>query len=257
MRKYHFIAGLPRSGSTLLSAILNQNPRFSAGIRSPLEDLAHRIIRGSSDEFRTVMTDGKIEGMIKGMFESYYSDKDKEIIFDTNRGWMLRAPLIKKLFPKAKMILCVRDIVGILNSFEKLHRKNPLRMTRMYDEKLGMNVVARASTLMGEGGVVTAAYNAMIQYLTTDEAFILEYKDLAEKPEATMRKLYAYLGEDYFEHDFENVESSSEEYDMDLNTPGLHTTRKKVELIKESSVLPVGLIKQFTPEIPLEFWRNQ
>lgn len=27
----HFISGLPRSGSTLLAAILRQNPRFGAG----------------------------------------------------------------------------------------------------------------------------------------------------------------------------------------------------------------------------------
>ena len=33
--QYHFISGLPRSGSTLLSAILLQNPRFHAGMSSP------------------------------------------------------------------------------------------------------------------------------------------------------------------------------------------------------------------------------
>ena len=35
-RKFHFISGMPRSGSTLLAAILNQNPRFRAGMTSPL-----------------------------------------------------------------------------------------------------------------------------------------------------------------------------------------------------------------------------
>ena len=32
----HFIAGLPRSGSTLLAGILRQNPRFQAGMTSPV-----------------------------------------------------------------------------------------------------------------------------------------------------------------------------------------------------------------------------
>jgi sulfotransferase len=32
----HFIAGLPRSGSTLLVALLRQNPRFAARISSPV-----------------------------------------------------------------------------------------------------------------------------------------------------------------------------------------------------------------------------
>ena len=32
----HFISGLPRSGSTLLAGILRQNPRFHAGMTSPV-----------------------------------------------------------------------------------------------------------------------------------------------------------------------------------------------------------------------------
>ncbi|MBD9680249.1 sulfotransferase, partial [Pseudomonas sp. PDM18] len=36
MQNFHFISGLPRSGSTLLSAILLQNPRFHAGMSSPV-----------------------------------------------------------------------------------------------------------------------------------------------------------------------------------------------------------------------------
>jgi hypothetical protein len=35
----HFISGLPRSGSTLLAASLRQNPRFHAGISSPVASL--------------------------------------------------------------------------------------------------------------------------------------------------------------------------------------------------------------------------
>ena len=35
----HFISGLPRSGSTLLAALLRQNPRFEAGMSGPLAGL--------------------------------------------------------------------------------------------------------------------------------------------------------------------------------------------------------------------------
>ena len=37
--RYHFITGLPRAGSTLLSALLLQNPRFHAGMTSPVGGL--------------------------------------------------------------------------------------------------------------------------------------------------------------------------------------------------------------------------
>ena len=40
MKSYYFISGLPRSGSTLLSGILKQNPDFYADIASPVEALA-------------------------------------------------------------------------------------------------------------------------------------------------------------------------------------------------------------------------
>jgi sulfotransferase len=41
--KFHFISGLPRAGSTLLSAILKQRPRFSATMTSPVAALACAI----------------------------------------------------------------------------------------------------------------------------------------------------------------------------------------------------------------------
>jgi sulfotransferase len=39
MATMHFISGLPRSGSTLLAALLRQNPRFEAGMSGPLSGL--------------------------------------------------------------------------------------------------------------------------------------------------------------------------------------------------------------------------
>ena len=39
MRSIHFISGLPRSGSTLLAALLRQNPRFEAAMSGPLAGL--------------------------------------------------------------------------------------------------------------------------------------------------------------------------------------------------------------------------
>lgn len=54
---YHFISGLPRSGSTLLSALLLQNPRFHAGISSPVgplfDNIRHMFAAGS--EFGPVL----------------------------------------------------------------------------------------------------------------------------------------------------------------------------------------------------------
>jgi hypothetical protein len=41
----HFISGLPRSGSTLLSALLRQNRRFHASMTSPVGSLVMTLER--------------------------------------------------------------------------------------------------------------------------------------------------------------------------------------------------------------------
>ena len=49
-RKFHFISGMPRSGTTLLAAILNQNPRFRAGMTSPLADIMGVVMAETSSK---------------------------------------------------------------------------------------------------------------------------------------------------------------------------------------------------------------
>jgi sulfotransferase len=44
MKEYYFISGLPRSGSTLLSGILKQNPKFYADIASPVSGIISSTI---------------------------------------------------------------------------------------------------------------------------------------------------------------------------------------------------------------------
>ncbi len=44
MPTFHFISGLPRSGSTLMGAVLKQNPRFHAGMSSPVASLFDTLI---------------------------------------------------------------------------------------------------------------------------------------------------------------------------------------------------------------------
>ena len=39
----HFLSGLPRSGSTLLGALLKQNPKLHSGMSSPVGGLVGRV----------------------------------------------------------------------------------------------------------------------------------------------------------------------------------------------------------------------
>ncbi len=49
----HFISGLPRSGSTLLAAILRQNPALHAGITSPVGSMVGALLADMSQNNET------------------------------------------------------------------------------------------------------------------------------------------------------------------------------------------------------------
>ena len=110
--RLHFISGLPRSGSTLLAALLRQNPRFSSGMSSPVYNLFRTMLSETSQRNEgAVFVDNDIrKRLLTTIFDAYYHEVAPETaIFDTHRGWTTKLPALVELFPDAKMICCVRS----------------------------------------------------------------------------------------------------------------------------------------------------
>ena len=72
MQRIHFISGLPRSGSTLLAALLRQNPRFEAGMSGPLAGLFGALLgqMSAGNEFSVFIDDTKRERILRGLFDA-------------------------------------------------------------------------------------------------------------------------------------------------------------------------------------------
>ena len=134
MKQIHFISGLPRSGSTLLSGILTQNPSIHAGMSSPVASLINGCLEqmGAGSEFYSFFNEEKRKSICSALFNAYYEGKDKEIIFDTNRLWTARLHQLVELYDDFKVICMVRDPAWIMDSFEKIYRKNPFDYSRMF-----------------------------------------------------------------------------------------------------------------------------
>jgi len=81
--KFHFISGLPRSGSTLLAALLRQNPRFHAGMTSPVGGLFSGLVNqfSAGSEYGPMITQDQRRRLLKGLFESYYADEKIKTLF--------------------------------------------------------------------------------------------------------------------------------------------------------------------------------
>jgi sulfotransferase len=254
-KTYHFITGLPRSGSTLLSSILKQNPRFHASITDPLATMVKGVIETSQDGpgMKSEVPVQRRRNIVEGLFNGFYKEVDKPVIFNTNRAWTLLTPQMKDLYPKSKMLVCVRDINWVLDSFEVAHRKNPLS-TNTVTGGLSGTVYSRVEALMDEKGIVGFPYIGIKQAITSNEKsalMLIEYDKLCKNPEQMLRAIYGFIGEAYFEHDFNNVEGSWDEYDAEIGIP-LHQVRRKVEFIQRQFILPPDILQKYAN---MEVWR--
>jgi sulfotransferase len=255
----HFISGLPRSGSTLLAAILRQNPRFHAGMTSPMGAMYMALETAMSrrNEAAVFIDDQQRRDVLQGLFGSYYrAIQETKLVFDTNRAWCTKLPALAQLFPAAKVICCVRDVGWIMDSIERLVRRNAFQLSGMFGFEPGNTVFTRMNRIAMSDGMVGYALDALKEAFYGDQSdrlILLEYEALARAPESALRHLYGLLGEAWFEHDFANIEYEAESFDLALGTPGLHVVRRRAEWVERETVLPPELFARFVNDA---FWRT-
>lgn len=261
MPTFHFISGLPRSGSTLLAALLRQNPRFHAGMTSPVGALFSGMLNqfSAGSEFGPVITQAQRKRLLSGLFDNYYAEQaDKDVVFDTNRQWCAKLPALMDLFPQAKVIACVRNVAWVMDSIERLYRANPYENTKLFGDDVERNTVySRVDTLAQRNRLVGFPWAALKDAYYGEHAkslLLVEYDLLAATPEKVLRLVYEFLGEPWFEHDFEHIEYDAPEFDQALGLRGLHRVRPKVEVQARRTILPPDLFEQYAG---LDFWNDQ
>jgi sulfotransferase len=255
-KKFHFISGLPRSGSTMLSGILVQNPHFQAGMSSPVASIINGCLEqiGAGSEFYSFFNEKKRIDLCKAIFASYYEDAKGEVIFDTNRIWTAKMHQLVELFDDFKIICLVRNPAWIMDSFEKIYRKNPFDYSKMFNAGNRMTVYSRCESLLnGVVGMPLTALKEAFYGEYSDKLLLIDYDLLAQFPKKTMGLIYNFINEPYFEHDFENVEFSHDEFDYSIGVKGLHTVQRKVEFHQRKSILPPDLFQKYAD---MAFWKD-
>jgi sulfotransferase len=244
-----FISGLPRSGSTLLAAILRQNPRFHAAMSGPLAEMVGALLRsmGASNEYSLFISNGQRQRVLRSIFEAYYAElTNQKLIFDSNRGWCAQLPVLANLFPAARVICCVRNPAWILDSIERRIQANPLERGRLFKEESSANVYTRAEA-MAKGGPLGRALQGLRQAWFGEHAgrlIVVRYDALCEQPALVVGELYRLLGEPPFAHDFERVEYAEPEFDARLGMPDFHTVASSVRPNRRTTILPTDIFGQ-------------
>ena len=266
MKKYYFIAGLHRSGATLLSSILNQNPRFYSGPLSPVLNIMKGIENNIQEleYYKSSPRPGSAYKIISSIIENYYYDIDHPVIFDKNRDWPAQINYIEEYIGQRAKIICpVRDISEILTSFLTLIHKT-------YDginfNVIDIGVIEKEFPLTDYNRcdfiLNTFLGNAMrhIEFALDnnllDRILFVEYKDLVSNPYDTMNSIYNFLGEDIYDHDFDHIQNNNQVEDIRYyNLPGLHDIRSKIEYQSKDpkEVLPKEILERCRG---MEFWRD-
>lgn len=233
---FHAVIGL-RSGSTLLCNILAQNPRFHASSTSFIGAFASTLSQmyTNSGEMRARMrhderqTNASIKASIRGMVEGWYWHYGNKVIFDKDRSWGMSSLLFSSLF-EGKLIFMVRDLRAVFGSIEKHHRRNP--WIDFAENSGGKTVQGRLDQLCSANGLIWQVVEGVREALRlcADRCVVIDFNTLCRDPEDTMRKLYAQLGEPYYEeHQFDDVQQANIDDDVMYGMKYPHGGTGKVE----------------------------
>jgi sulfotransferase len=277
MKTFYFMAGLPRSGSTLLSTLLNQNPRIYSGPSSPVLGAMYATHDNfqSNELYTGYPKPNQVNEIIGSVIEHWYSDIDKPVVIDKNRAWCARVSFIEGYIKQeAKIIVPVRRIDEILASILTMIKRNPFQegqpRINFVDEQLvkfniPINDETRCQYLLSDqgGGIVWESLNATklgVDEGHSDKFLFVDYNDLVKDPQKELNEIYEFLGEEPFEHTFENLSNNHRE--DDITTYGLgdmhevHSELKKVST-DPSEILPDSIIELYNSnKSNLEFWNT-
>ena len=269
------MAGLPRAGSTLLSTLLNQNPRFYSGPSSPVLGGMYSAHQNFIDNelYHGYPKPDSVNKIIGSIIENWYSDIDKPVVIDKNRAWCARVPFIEGYIKQeAKIIVPVRRLDEILASILTMIKRNPFkdgqpRINFVYEYLIKANIPIndenRCNHLLNPDGILWESLNATklgVDGGHGDKFHYVDYNDLVTDPQTELNKIYTFLGEELFEHSFDNL--SNQHREDDLTTYGLsdmHEVHSKLEKTSSdpSKVLPDSIIELYNSnKETLEFWKE-
>ena len=266
MKQFYFMSGLPRSGSTLLTALLNQNPEIHASTNSPLLDTIHyteEYLLKNSEQYKAHPNPEGAHKVLSSIPENYYCNTPQNIIVDKSRGWVNQIEHIQDYITKEPKIICpVRDIHDIITSFLCLIQKSNTRS--FVDENLIGNGITvsndnRADFLMSSQGSIGMYYH------TLSEAFrkgydkyllLVDYDDLVKDPQQQLNRIYDFLELPRFIHTFDEVKPKQEENDSVYGLENMHTVRSSVEKIHRDNTkfLSDYVLDKYKH---MEFWKKR
>jgi len=243
MKSFIFNTSMPRSGSELLQVLLHQNPKIYGSSTSPLLEYMYGArsnynLAEVKSQDPQLMKDAFIS-MCSAMAQGYYAPiTDRSIVCDKNRGWSHYFEWAAQWNPNPKMICMVRDLRSIIASMERIYQANrhnpegpdnPVKMQNM-------TVSQRVQYWLTSQPIGLALQRTadLFQRGVAKDIYFIRYEDLCASPQESMDKLYEYIGEESYLHDFNNITKEVYEDDSHFGIFGAHSVKPQLKPSKLS-----------------------
>jgi sulfotransferase len=211
------LAGMPRAGASLLSALFSQNPRiYAGGGDSPMCQMMWDTYLSYQDkcnrEFGSNNKHQCLPQIVAAIPHVFYQDIcGAEIVVDRCRSWTHESNfnlLRGSIDPNIKIIVLERPLREVVDSYARLFTKNHMgsAVNNVMTELLTPNKEPIIRAMDGINWV-----KAWCKVYPDQQNFlIVSYQDLVSQPQSTLERIYEFCGwitEEHpmFVHDFSKV----------------------------------------------------
>jgi len=223
-KQFFFLSGLPRSGTTLFSNIIMQNPSIYSGANSPVCQLMWDVKQSFETKCSEQLVASGREDFKKELISSipnqFYNNVDRKIVIDKCRSWTLKnnyEMIQEYITDNPKILVFIRDIEEILKSLIKIEF-----IPRVESEE---NIFTFNSATLMEYfyGIMYAK-----QYYR-ESICLIDYNKFVENTDEEMKKIYSFLEIEYFQHTYTNIIDNNIENDSSYGIKDMHVIRSNVE----------------------------
>lgn len=243
----YFLSGLPRSGSTLLGSLLNQNPDVYVSPTSPLLDLLclqNEAINKVKQQYTFDV--GQQSGAIYDSLPlAFYRHIREPHIIDKHRAWPRNIhPARMHVSTNPKIICTYRPIPDIITSFLKLIEKDPNNFIdkNLIQKQSPRNTKTRAAELWN--GYISDPWQSVQIGLKkhASNIHLVSYDDIVTRPEATLKNIYSFLEiPEYAGHSFSEIANTcAESKDSAWGLKDLHTLRPDLKKTSNDPIQVLG-----------------
>jgi sulfotransferase len=263
-KTYHFMAGLPRSGSTVLAALLNQHPDIYASPQTDLIDMLYRLNDKIStyESFKAGLLHEGYENVMASMASNFYAHIDKPVIIDKNRGWGTLYNwdnLSGYLNKSGKVILTLRPILEVLASFvrviqatEKVTGASNYLNGDLWVSSYRDKADAQVDNLMQTNGEIERAIFSIANLLKNhgDRVYVVWFNDLLESPQETMNNITDFLEIGRASYNFNSIKEVDKHDDLSgYGIVGLHD-------VGEILIPPATRPEDFLSDYAIQKYKN-